>query len=76
MVNSPGFIDHVRRKGARRIELVPNGADPEMFCASEGRQRKRILKKHEDDFICLYAGAHGLSNDLEVVLDAAATIES
>jgi glycosyltransferase involved in cell wall biosynthesis len=74
MVNSPGFIDHVRLKGARRIELVPNGADPEMFCASEGRQRKRILKKHEGDFICLYAGAHGLSNDLEVVLDAAALL--
>jgi glycosyltransferase involved in cell wall biosynthesis len=74
MVNSPGFIDHVRLKGARRIELVPNGADPEMFCASEDRQRKRILKKHEGDFICLYAGAHGLSNDLEVVLDAAALL--
>lgn len=74
MVNSPGFIDHVRLKGARRIELVPNGADPEMFCTSDIQRGKSILKKLDDNFICLYAGAHGLSNDLEVVLDAAALL--
>ncbi len=74
MVNSPGFIDHVRLKGARRIELVPNGADPEMFCTSDIQRGKSILKKLDGNFICLYAGAHGLSNDLEVVLDAAALL--
>jgi glycosyltransferase involved in cell wall biosynthesis len=74
MVNSPGFIEHVRQKGARRIELVPNGADPEMFSASENQQKKRVLKKLEGDFFCLYAGAHGLSNDLDVILDAAALL--
>ncbi len=74
MVNSPGFIDHVRLKGARRIELVPNGADPDMFCTSEGQKGIRIVKKLESEFICLYAGAHGLSNDLEVILNAAALL--
>ena len=39
MVNSPGFVEHVRYRGARRVELVPNGADPSMFDASADGQR-------------------------------------
>ena len=31
MVNSPGYIDHVKTRGAREVALIPNGADPEMF---------------------------------------------
>lgn len=74
VVNSPGFIAHVQQHGARRIELVPNGADLAMFdpdadgaafCAAHGLQGQ---------FIALYAGAHGMSNDLYVVLDAASQL--
>ena len=71
VVNSPGFIQHVEARGAKKIELVPNGSDPEMFDPkSEG---EGFRKKHglEDRFVVLYAGAHGMSNDLDVVLDAA-----
>ena len=71
VVNSPGFVEHVRLRGARRIELVPNGADPSMFdAAATGRELRR---QHglDDHFVALYAGAHGLSNDLGVVIDAA-----
>jgi glycosyltransferase involved in cell wall biosynthesis len=45
-----------------------------MFCTSDIQRGKSILKKLDGNFICLYAGAHGLSNDLEVVLDAAALL--
>jgi len=71
MVNSPGFIEHVQRGGARRVELVPNGADPRMFdpLADGGDFRK--AHGLQGGFIALYAGAHGLSNDLGVVLAAA-----
>src|SRR5688572_16397938 len=31
IVNSPGYVEHVRRGGARSVELIPNGADPGMF---------------------------------------------
>ncbi len=31
MVNSPGFIQHVIKRGAGWVELIPNGAEPEMF---------------------------------------------
>ena len=74
MVNSPGFIEHVRQRGARWIELVPNGADPEMFkpddCGLEFRARHNL----QDRFVILYAGAHGLSNDLGLALEAASQL--
>jgi glycosyltransferase involved in cell wall biosynthesis len=71
VVNSPGFIEHVQARGARRVSLVPNGADPDMFDPdSKGEQfRKRF--GFENCFVVLYAGAHGMSNDLDVALDAA-----
>jgi len=71
MVNSPGFIQHVTARGARRTALIPNGADPRMFDphaqGEEFRQAHGLLGK----FVVLYAGAHGLSNDLGIVLEAA-----
>ena len=71
MVNSPGYIDHVRKHGARQVELVQNGADPDMFAPRVDGYNFRCEHDLQDKFIVLYAGAHGMSNDLEVVLQAA-----
>jgi glycosyltransferase involved in cell wall biosynthesis len=71
MVNSPGFIQHVTGRGARWVELVPNGADPSMFDPSLDGAEFREKHQLADKFIILYAGAHGLSNDLDVILEAA-----
>jgi glycosyltransferase involved in cell wall biosynthesis len=74
MVNSPGFIQHVVERGARWVELLPNGADPGMFdptAIGAGFREKFGLGKR---FVVLYAGAHGLSNDLGVILEAAACL--
>jgi glycosyltransferase involved in cell wall biosynthesis len=71
MVNSPGFIAHVSSRGAERVELIPNGADPSMFDPSNDGADFRRAHQLEDKFVALYAGAHGMSNDLDVVLDAA-----
>jgi len=71
VVNSPGFIEHVTVRGARKVTLVPNGADPEMFDPAEEGVHFRKKFGLEDHFVVLYAGAHGMSNDLDVVLDAA-----
>lgn len=71
MVNSPGFIKHIQSRGGRDLALVPNGADAGMFDpASDGavfREQHGLGGK----FVALYAGAHGMSNDLGVLLDAA-----
>ena len=39
VVNSPGFIEHVRQRGARRVDLVPNGADARHVRSEFGRRR-------------------------------------
>ncbi|HVN55002.1 MAG TPA: glycosyltransferase family 4 protein [Anaerolineaceae bacterium] len=71
MVNSPGYIDHVLAHGARWVELIPNGADPDMFDAAGTGTEFRERYGLDGKFVVLYAGAHGMSNDLNVVLDAA-----
>lgn len=76
LVNSPGFIEHVKAGGARRIELVPNGADPRMFDPQLDGGDFRKQYSLDDKFIVLYAGAHGLSNDLGVVLQAASQLRN
>ena len=71
LVNSPGFIQHIEERGGDEIVLVPNGADPRMFVPMlDGNQFKKSHQL-EDKFVALYAGAHGMSNDLEILLEAA-----
>jgi glycosyltransferase involved in cell wall biosynthesis len=75
MVNSPGYVEHVRGRGARSVELIPNGADPEMFNPLDNGYDFRQKNFLKNKFVVLYAGAHGISNDLAVVLDAARLLE-
>ena len=71
IVNSPGFVDHVSKKGGEDITVIPNGADPALFENEPQGEDIRPQLGWEGKFIVLYAGAHGMSNDLEVVLNAA-----
>ncbi len=75
VVNSPGFIEHVRGKGAQNIELVPNGVDVSMFQSDMDIHKKRQELGLDQKFVALYAGAHGPSNDLDVILEAAAILQ-
>jgi len=75
IVNSPGFIDHVEARGAQKVTLIPNGADPDMFNPQSTGAAFREKHSLTDHFVVLYAGAHGMSNDLAVVLDAAALLK-
>ncbi len=71
VVNSPGFLEHVLRAGAQRVALIPNGADPAMFDPNAAGESFRAAHHLQDKFVALYAGAHGMSNDLQVVLESA-----
>lgn len=71
MVNSPGFIAHVTERTAKPVEFVPNGADPTMFDPARDGAGFRSSNHLENKFVVLYAGAHGLSNDLGIVLESA-----
>ena len=75
MVNSPGYLVHVNEHGAHNVELIPNGADPEMFDPADNGEVFRSLHMLEGKFVVLYAGAHGMSNDLGVVLEAASLLK-
>ncbi len=71
MVNSPGFFEPVTSRGAKRVALIPNGADPSMFDPDDDGRVFRESHGLQNKFVALYAGAHGMSNDLTVLLDAA-----
>jgi glycosyltransferase involved in cell wall biosynthesis len=71
MVNSPGFIDHVSQRGAKQVKLVPNGSDSSMFNPAISGEEFRCKHGVVAKFVVLYAGAHGISNDLGVLLEAA-----
>lgn len=76
IVNSPGYVEHVTERGGKHVTLIPNGADPAMFETPSNCSEIRHDLKLEDHYIVLYAGAHGLSNDLGVVLQAAKKLTS
>jgi glycosyltransferase involved in cell wall biosynthesis len=71
VVNSPGFTEHIKGRGGRDIRLVENGVDPAMFVSKAGGKEFRRQHGLENSCVILYAGAHGISNDLPVVLAAA-----
>jgi glycosyltransferase involved in cell wall biosynthesis len=74
VVNSPGFVEHVVARGAprERVFVIPNGVDATPFDpASRGEAFRREAGAGPDDILVVYAGAHGIPNDLDVVLDAA-----
>jgi glycosyltransferase involved in cell wall biosynthesis len=75
MVNSPGYVSHVKGRGAKSVELIPNGADPQMFNPLDKGTKFRKSNKLKNKFVVLYAGAHGMSNDLDVVLECASNLE-
>jgi glycosyltransferase involved in cell wall biosynthesis len=75
IVNSPGFTSHVQTRGAKYVELIPNGADVSMFGPHFNGKDFRQVHGFDDKYVALYAGAHGLSNDLGVVLDAAKLLQ-
>jgi glycosyltransferase involved in cell wall biosynthesis len=74
VINSPGYLEHVKQRGAGRVELVPNGVDSAMFAVTSRGNPLREALSLGDAFIVLYTGAHGMSNDLGKVLDAASIL--
>ena len=74
VVNSPGYVDHLLQRGARQVDLIPNGVDVSMFDPHATGAAFRKAHGLRGKFIALYAGALGLSNDLGMVLDAAAIL--
>ncbi len=71
VINSPGFMEHVSSRGGECVFVVPNGVDVAMFDQTADSGGFRSEHHLQDKFVLLYAGAHGVSNDLGTILDAA-----
>lgn len=67
---APGISEGIsnKLKKAPPISLIPNGCDTQYFSSGAKTQLSGFDK---DDFICVFAGAHGLANGLDAVLDVA-----
>ena len=76
LVNSPAYRDYLIDLGISpaKISFIANGVDPDLFHieppASGVRKEYRLGGK----FLVTYAGAMGMANNLEVVLDAAKSL--
>lgn len=69
---SEGAAASARRHGARRVALIPNGCDLDLFGPHVAPVRPAVAAPSEVVFV--YAGAHGPANGLDTLLDAAAIL--
>lgn len=71
---SPGIVEGIAHRGVApaRIAMVPNGCDLDIFSSDEAPWQPEAVR--DDDLLAVFAGAHGLANGLDAVLDAAAVL--
>lgn len=74
VVLTPAFKEDIVRRGlapAEKIELIPNGADLELF--QPGPPDPAVREKYGwgERFVVLYSGAHGIANHLSQYLETA-----
>jgi len=73
---SPGMKDGVCKVGYTddSVTMIPNGCDLDLFCPSEDKSVDSNFGE-PNDFRLVFAGAHGLANGLDAILDAALVLK-
>ncbi len=71
---APGIVDGIARRGVprSRISLIPNGCD---FGVFDGSAPWRPPGVDPSDLMAIFAGAHGMANGLDAVVDAAVELQ-
>jgi glycosyltransferase involved in cell wall biosynthesis len=67
---SPGICEGIKNKSrkGKRIELIPNGCDLELFKPLSGE--KFLLDRVDSSSkVAIFTGAHGIANGLDAILD-------
>ena len=69
---APGICEGIMRcsQNGKKIEMIPNGCDLDLF-KPENRSRLMLDGIKATDKVALFAGAHGIANGLDAVLDVA-----
>ena len=75
VVMAEGSLDELRQRGISpaKLHFVPNGADPEDYVPTSGRDELRE-RFGFNGVTAVYVGAHGPANGLDLLLDAAAEV--
>ncbi len=72
---SPGIVESIVARGVvkDRVDLVPNGCDLSIFGPKQTPWRP--LNVRPNDLMAIFAGAHGIANGLDALLDVAAILK-
>jgi glycosyltransferase involved in cell wall biosynthesis len=78
LVNSPAYRDYLIERGVKKekISFIPNGVDPSMFDPRSHADDIRGEYALQGKYVVTYAGAIGMANDLDVLIDAAVAIRN
>lgn len=79
VVLTPAFRDNIVGRGLapeERIAFIPNGADLDQFSPGPRDEALRARLEWGNRFVALYAGAHGLANHLDQLVDAAECLKA
>jgi|HigsolmetaAR204D_1030405.scaffolds.fasta_scaffold03156_4 Glycosyltransferase len=70
---APGIVEGIRRRAPRTpVAMISNGSDLSGEGASElPAHLNELLRSLDGKLKCIFAGAHGIANGLDAVLDAA-----
>jgi glycosyltransferase involved in cell wall biosynthesis len=73
LVNSPAYQTYLTGRGVppEKVTLIANGVDPTMFDPNARGSRFKTGYGLDQKFVALYAGALGLANDLDTLIEAA-----
>ena len=76
LVNSPAYRDYLLGLGipAAKISFIANGVDPDLFHVERTSNGLRQEFHLQNKYLITYAGALGMANNLETVIDAAAQL--
>ena len=74
VVLAEGLQEYIKKRGAKKVVWLPNGPDLEKFSPVCETQISNAFTK-SNPFKIIYAGAHGVANDLGNVIKAAKLIQ-
>ena len=72
---SPGIVDGIKSYGVdeKKITFIPNGCDNDLF---DTKDTQRLNDINFNDFVAIFAGAHGEANGLDILIPVAEELKN